>query len=138
MVTYLGLLVQLHYGEGGTLQTISLACIGSTPSVWTTLGLPQLMLHVLSLSTLLRFQVALKGNCPKWALGFLHFPGLSCSGSGSWVLHKGIDSVGPEFCALPMSEQLRQPGAWRAHCPRWSVHLNHIPGPSHSVSLVCH
>ena len=37
----------------------------------------------------------------------MHFPGLSCSGSGSGVLHKGTDSVGPGFCALPRSEQLR-------------------------------
>ena len=34
-------------------------------------------------------------------------PGLNHSGSGSWVLHKGTDSVGPAFCALPRSEQLR-------------------------------
>ena len=27
--------------------------------------------------------------------------------------------VGPTFCALPRSECLRQPGAWRAHCSRW-------------------
>ena len=37
-------------------------------------------------------------------LGCMHFPGLSCSGSGSRVLHKGADSVGPGFCALPRSE----------------------------------
>ena len=58
-------------------------------------------------SVLLRLQVALQGNCLKWALGCMHFPGLSRSGSGSWVLHKGTDSVGPGFCALPRFEQLR-------------------------------
>ena len=68
----------------------------------------------------------------------MHFPDLSCSGSSSWVLHKGTDLVGCVFCVLLRSEQLRQPGAWRAHCPRWTVHLNHLPGPSHSVSQVCH
>ena len=49
-------------------------------------------------------------------------------------------------CALPMSEQLRRPGGWPVHCPRWALHLKHLPGPSHSVSLcvprapsqVCH
>ena len=61
----------------------------------------------LSLSVLLRLQVALQGNCLKWALGCGYFPGLSCSGSDSWVLHKGTDSVGPGFCALPRFEQLR-------------------------------
>ena len=57
-------------------------------------------------------QVALQGNCLRWALGCVHFPGLSCSGSGSQVLHKGTDSVGPSFYAFPRLEQLRQPGAW--------------------------
>ena len=80
---------------------------GSACSVWTTLGLPQLTACVLSQTTLLRLQVALQGNCPKWPLGFVHFPGLSCSGSGSRVFHKGTESFGRAFCALPRSEQLR-------------------------------
>ena len=93
------------------------ACVGSARSVWTTVGVSQLMAPVLSQSTLLRLQVALKGNCPRWALGCMHFPGLSCTGSGSQVLYKGTDSVGPAFCALPRSEELRRPGAWRATVP---------------------
>ena len=47
----------------------------------------------------------------------MHFPGLSRSGSGSQVLHKGTDSVEPAFFALPRSKQLRRPGAWRAQSP---------------------
>ena len=88
-------------------KQISLVCVGTTCSVWTTLGLPQLTVPMLSLSTLLRLQVALKGNCPKPALGCVFFPGLSCSGSGSRVLHKDTDSVGLVFCVLPSSEELR-------------------------------
>ena len=67
------------------------------------------------------------------------FPGLHCSGSRLlswelskvgpglhalprskplrfrfWVLYKGTDLVGPVFCAIHRSEQLRRPGAWRA------------------------
>ena len=38
----------------------------------------------------------------EWALSCVHFPGLSRSGSGSRVLHKGADSVGPAFCAFPV------------------------------------
>ena len=53
--------------------------------------------------TLLRLQVALWGCCPKRALCFMHFLGLSCSGSRSRVLHKGTDSVGCAFHALPRS-----------------------------------
>ena len=60
------------------------------------LDLPLLTACVLSQSILLRLQVAMQGACPG-----LHFPGLSCSGSSSLVLHKGADSVGPAFCAVP-------------------------------------
>ena len=45
--------------------------------------------------------------CREQALGCVHFPGPSHSGSGPRVLGKGTDSVGPAFCALPQSEQLR-------------------------------
>ena len=81
--------------------------MGRACSVSAILGLPPLMACVFSWSTLLRLQVAQQGNFLKWALGCVHFPGLSRSGSGSWVLHKGTDSVGPAFCALPRSKQLR-------------------------------
>ena len=47
------------------------------------------------------------GNSLKRALGCMHFPGLSRSGSGTPVVLRGADSVGPAFCALPRSEQLR-------------------------------
>ena len=112
VVTFLGSLVQLAVGREEHCKQISLACVGSACSVWGTLGLLRLMVCVLSQSTLLRLPIALQGNCLKWALGCVHLPGLSRSGSGSWVLHKGADSVGPEFCALPRSEQLRRPCAW--------------------------
>ena len=90
-------------------------CVGSACSVWFTLSLPPLIACVLSPSTLLSLQVALQGNCLKWALGYVHFPGLSRSGSGSWVIHKGTDLVGHVFCALPTSKQHRPPGAWLVH-----------------------
>ena len=106
VVTYLGSLVQLCCGEEHCKQ-ISLACVGSARSVWATLGLLLLTACVLSQSTLLRLQVAQQGNCLKLALDYVHFPGLSHSGSGSWVLQKGADLVGPEFCACPRSEHLR-------------------------------
>ena len=123
-------------GREGHCKQISLACVGRVCSVWATLGLPQLTRCVLSQSTLLRLQVALQGNCPKRALGCVHFPGLSCSGSGSQALHKGTDSVGPVLYALLRSERLRQPGAWRVHCPRGDMSLNQLPGP-HSLISWC-
>ena len=78
-------------------EQMSLVCVGSAPSVSATLGLLLLTTCVLSLSTLLRLHVALQGNYLKQALGCMRFPGLSRSGSGSRVLHKGTDSVGPAF-----------------------------------------
>ena len=94
-------------GREDHCKQISLACVGSARTVWATLGLPPLMACVLSHSTLLRLQVALQGKCLKWALGCMLFPGLSHSGSFSWVHHKGNNSVGSAFCALPRSEELR-------------------------------
>ena len=38
------------------------------------------------------------------ALGCMHLPGPSRSGSGTLVVLRGADSVGPAFCALPRSE----------------------------------
>ena len=125
-------------GREEHFKEISLACVGSARSVWATLGLPPLTVCVLSWSTLLRLQVALQGNCLKWALGCVHFPGLSLSGSGSWVLHKNTDLFGPSFCALHKSEQLRWPGAWQAHSPQVDGVSYHLPLPSRSVSGVHH
>ena len=50
------------------------------------------------------------GNPLRLALGCMHLPDLSCSGSGTQVVLRGADSVRPEFCALPRSKQLRCPG----------------------------
>ena len=47
------------------------------------------------------------GNRPRLALGYMHLPGLSHSGSGTQVVLRGADLVGPAFCVLPRSKQLR-------------------------------
>ena len=112
VVTYLGSLVQLCYGEGGTLQTNITGVFGEFSQCLGHTWFAPLMACVLSWSTLLRLQVALHGNCPKQALAFVYFPGLSRSSSSSQILHKGIDLIGPTFWALPRSQQLSQPGAW--------------------------
>ena len=95
-------------GEAGTLQTnITGVCGGSACSFVATVDLPLITVYVLSQSTPLRLQVAVQGNCPKWAWGCMHFLGLSCSGPGSCVLSKGTDLVGPSFYALPRSKELK-------------------------------
>ena len=76
---------------------MSLACVGSTCSVSATLGLPPLTgvcfprPHCSGSRLLYRER----------ALICVHFPGLSHSGSGFWVLHKSAELVGPGFCAFP-------------------------------------
>ena len=101
---FLGPLVQSCCGEGGTLQTnntgVCLQCLGHTgfAPAHGVCAFPVSTAQALGCSG---------GNYLRLALGCMHFPGLSHSGSGTRVLHKGTDSVGPEFCALPRSEQLR-------------------------------
>ena len=88
-------------GKEEICKQMSLAFVGSARGVWATLGLPPLTACVLSRSTLVSLQVALRGNSLKQALGCMHFPGLSHSGSGSQVLHKGTESVEPGFVPFP-------------------------------------
>ena len=76
-----------------------------------------------------------QGNCLWWALGCMHFPGLSRSGSGSRVLHKDTDSVRPAFCALPRSEQLRDQVLGERTLPRCGASY-HLPCSSRLVSWV--
>ena len=106
---FLGSLVQLRCGEGGMLLTnntgMCLQCLSHTGPAPThgTWALPAHTAQALGCSA---------RNRPRLALGCVHLPGLSCSGSGTRVVLRGADSVGPVFCALPRSEQLRQPVVW--------------------------
>ena len=93
----LGSLVQSRCGEGGTLQTnntgVCSQCLSHTGPAPVAAHTAQ----ALGCSS---------GNRPRPALGCTHLPGLSRSGSGTRVVLRGADSVGPAFCALPRSEQL--------------------------------
>ena len=101
---FLGSLVQSHRGEGGTVQTnntgVSSQCLSHTgpAPAHGSRSLPAHTAQALGCST---------GNHPWPALGCLHLAGLSRSGSGTQVVLRGADSVGPAFCAFPRSEQLR-------------------------------
>ena len=102
---FLGSLVQSCCGEGGTLQinktgrcSQCLSHTGSAPAHGAC-SLPAHTAQALGCFT---------GNHLRPALGCLHLPGLSRSGSGTRVVLRGTDSVGPAFRALPRSEQLRQ------------------------------
>ena len=90
-------------GREGHCKQISLVCVGSARSVWATLGLPTLMACVLSRSTLLRLQVALPGNCGPWVVCTSQIYPAQFQVLG----YSTKASVGPAFCPLPRSEQLR-------------------------------
>ena len=79
-------------GREGCCKQITLESAHSVPA---TLGLPLLTAHTaqaLGCSAV---------NHLRLALGCMHLPGLSHSGSGTQVVLRGADSVGPAFCALP-------------------------------------
>ena len=96
--TFLGSLVQSCCGEGGTLLTnitgVCLQCLGHTGfgPAHGVCAFPVYTAQALGCSA---------GNCLRPALGCMHFPGLSHSGSGTQVVLRGADSVGLAFCALP-------------------------------------
>ena len=136
VVTYLGSFVQLCCGEGGTLQTnIPGVCGERSHCLGHTGFAPAQGVCAFPVYTAQAPGCSAR-ICLKRALGCVHFPGLSRSGSGSRVLHEGADSVGPAFCALPRSEQLRRPSAWRVHSLQVGGASYHLPGPSPSVSWV--
>ena len=135
MVTFLGSLVHSCCGEGGTLQTnITCVCGECSQCFSCTEFAPAHSVCAFPVYTAQALGCS-AGNCLMWALGCVHFPGLSHSGSGSQVLHKGADLVGPAFCALPRSERLRWPGAWREQSPPGGgVHLITSPVPAAQFS----
>ena len=96
MDTFLGSLVQSHCGEGGTLQTnntgVCSQCLSHTGPAPThgACALPAHTAQALGCSA---------RNHPRLALGCMHFPGLSCSGSGTQVVLRGTDLVG--LCFVP-------------------------------------
>ena len=101
---FLGSLVQWCCWEGGRDAAnntgVCLQCLSHTGSAPThgACSLPAHTAQALGCSA---------GNNPRPALGCMHLSGPSRSGSGTQVVLRGADSVGPAFCALPRSEQLR-------------------------------
>jgi len=76
-----------------------------------------------------------RGNCLKQALDCMHFPGLSCSGSGSRVLHKGtnlglglVSFPGPSISGEQVLDEHILPAGWCVLSPLQS---------HYSVSWVC-
>ena len=115
-------------GREGHCKQIPLACVGSAHSGWTTLGLPQSRV-----AYRYRVYTAQSPECSAIALSqvalhFMHFPDLNHS--GSWVLCRGTD-LGWLCILCPSQVRTSQVTSdWQAHCPMWTVHLVHLPGPA--------
>ena len=88
----------MRCGEGGMLQTnntgVCAQCLSHTgpAPAQGACTLPAHTAQALGCSA---------GNHPRPALGCMHFPGLSHSGSGTRALHKGADLVGRAFVHFP-------------------------------------
>ena len=114
MVSCLGSLVQSCCGEGGALQTNLTGVCGEPSQCSSHTGFAPLPACVLSPSTGFRLQAALQGvgpelcALPRPKLFRFRFSGTPQRHRLSWAF----------VLCLPRQEQLRQPGAWRAHSPR--------------------
>ena len=107
VVIYLSSLFQSCFGEGGTLQTNITGVFGEWSQWFSRTGVaPDHGVCAFVVYTPQALGCS-AGNYVRRGLGCMHFPSLSLSGSGSQVLDKGPDLVGPAFCARPRSEQLR-------------------------------
>ena len=150
-------------GEGGHLFSLTCSIVlqgGKNTAnkyhwhVWGVLAVsgphwvcPCSWVCVLSLSMLLRFQVALQGNCLRRALGCVHFPGLSHSGLGSLVPPQGHKLC---WACVLCPSQVRAAQAARylvnTHSPGGAVRLITSPVPAAQCpgcaagapSQVCH
>ena len=107
MVTYLGSLVQSCSGKGGTLQASLTGLCGECLQCLSHTGFAPAHSVCAFMFYTAQALGCSAGELSEAGPGLRVLPGLSYSGSGSRVLHKGTDSVGPAFCALLRSEQLR-------------------------------
>ena len=111
---FLGSLVQSCCREGGTLQTNITGVCGECSQCCRDTGFfPTHGMCTFPVYTAQALGCSAR-NCLRQALGYMHFPGLSHSGPGTWVHLTGAEAFGPSFCALPWSEPLRWPAVWWA------------------------
>ena len=125
--TFLGSLVQSYCREGGTLQMNNTGmcsqCLGhSGPAPAHGMCDFRHTAQALGCST---------ENSLRPALGCMDLPGLSCSGSGTWVVVRGADSVfAPVFCTQVRAAQVMR-------CLASAVAATYrLPRPCHSVFWV--
>ena len=135
MVTYLGSLFQSCCGEGGPLQTNIIGVCGECSQCFSCTVAPT---HGMCAFPVYTAQApgCSAGNSLRQALGCVHFPGLSHSGSGSRVLPKAQIHLGLHFVSFPgPSSSGDQVLAERSH-PQVGGGSYRLPHPSRSVFWV--
>ena len=112
MVTYLCSVVQLCCREGGTLQAKLTGVCGERSQGLSHTGL--VPAHGACAFPIYTAQApgCSAGELSKVGPGLHALPWSKPLRFRFSGIHKGADSVGPAFCALPRSKQLRRPGAW--------------------------
>ena len=130
MVICLGSLVQLCCGEGGTLQTNITGICGECAQCLGHSGFAPTHCVCAFPAYTAQAPGCSAGKLSKAGPGLRALPRSMLLRFRKSLLHKGADSVGPAFCALPRSEQFRQPGACRVHSPSLAVHLITSPVPA--------
>ena len=137
MFIYLDLLVQLCCRKGGTLQTNTTGVCGECSQHLATTGTEFAPIHVMCALPVYTAQApgCSTGEMSKAGPGLHALPRSKPLRFRFWVLYKGTDLVGPVFCALPRSEQLRQQMLGQCTLCRCSASY-HLPGPSLTVSWV--
>ena len=136
MVTFLGSLVQSCCGEGGTLQSSITGVCGECWQCFSRTGFaPAHGVYAFMVYTSQAVGCS-AGTCLRPALGCMHLPGLSRSGSGFRVLHKGADRLSLRFVPVPgPSSSGDQVLGERSH-PQLEAVSYCLPSPSHSVFWV--
>ena len=138
MVTFLGSLVQSCCGDGGTLQTNVTGVWGECSQCLGHTGFAPAHGMCAFPSHTAQAVVCSAGSCLRQALGCMHFPGLSHSGSGSWVLHEGADSVGPAFLPFSSLSSSGDQVLCQRSRPQLGAESHRLPQPSRSVFWVYH
>ena len=107
MVIYLGSLIQLYCGEGGTLQTNITGMCGVCSQGVDHTGFPTAHGMWTFLVYTVQAPGCSAGELSKAGPGLYALPGSKPLRFRYWGTPQGADSVGPACCALPRSEQLR-------------------------------
>ena len=127
MVTYLGSLVQLCCGEGGTLQTYITGICGERSRCLGHTGFAPAHASVLSRSTLLRLQVALQGICLKQ-------PWVVCTSQAeaTEVQVLGYSTKARTLSGVPFPGPSGSGDLCLGECtlPRWGGASHPLPGPA--------